>query len=92
MKIKQALEAVPQLQHYWSDRMNINLADSISLGVTLIGAALAKYPSELLLYSSTDADRLSKTLILLNNPPWHITDAIAFEEFWRPSGEIKSLK
>jgi hypothetical protein len=92
VKIKQALEAVPQLQHYWSDRMNINLADSISLGVTLIGAALAKYPSELLLYSSTDADRLSKTLILLNNPPWHITDAIAFEEFWRPSGEIKSLK
>jgi diketogulonate reductase-like aldo/keto reductase len=90
-RIQQAFEAVPQLQRYWSDRMNINLADSVSLGAALLGAALATYPSELLLYSSTDADRLRRTLTLLNNPPWHNADAIAFESFWRPRAKTRGV-
>jgi hypothetical protein len=84
MKIRQAFKAVPQLQHHWSERLNLNLVDADALGAALLGAALASYPGELLLYASTDADRLSRTLAWLNDPPWKAADAIAFEAFWRP--------
>lgn len=83
--IQQALAAVPQLRHYWSERLNLNLADGVALGAAMLGAALASYPEDLLLYSSTDFERLDRTLTLLNDPPWSQPEAIAFESFWRSS-------
>lgn len=82
--IRQAFEAVPQLQHYWSERLNCSLADGTVLAAALLGAALATDPSGLLLYATTDADRLARTLRLLHDPPWSAAEAIAFEAFWRP--------
>lgn len=81
--IQQALAAVPQLQAHWSERLNLSLADGVPLGAALLGAARASYPNDLLLYSSTDPDRLARTLTLLQDPPWQPAEAIAFEAFWR---------
>jgi hypothetical protein len=81
--IQQALEAVPQLQAHWSERLNVSLLDGVALGAALLGAAQAAYPQDLLLYSSTGPDRLARTLTLLNDPPWQPAEAIAFETFWR---------
>lgn len=82
--IRQAFEAVPQLQRHWSDRLNCSLADGTVLAAALLGAALASDPGGLLLYATTDAERLARTLTLLHDPPWPAAEAIAFEAFWRP--------
>ena len=82
--IRQAFKAVPQLQRHWSERLNLNLADSNALVAALLGAALAAYPADLLLFASTDPDRLRRTVALLQAPPWEPVEAIAFEHFWRP--------
>jgi D-threo-aldose 1-dehydrogenase len=91
VKIQQSFAAVPQLQHHWSERLNLHLADADALGAALLGAALASYPGELLLYASTDADRLGRTLAWLNDPPWQAADAIAFETFWRSHSSPSTL-
>jgi len=82
--IRQAFEAVPQLQRHWSERLNCSLADGTVLAAALLGAALASDPDGLLLYATTDGDRLARTLTLLHDPPWPAAEAIAFEAFWRP--------
>jgi D-threo-aldose 1-dehydrogenase len=83
--IRQALEAVPELQRHWSERLNCSLADSTVLAAALLVGSLATDPSKLLLYATTDAERLARTLNLLHNPPWPAAEAIAFEAFWRPT-------
>lgn len=89
--IQQGLAAVPQLQGHWSERLNVNLADGVALAGAMLGAGLASYPQDLLLYSSTDLDRLARTLALLNDPPWEPAEAIAFEAFWRtPTARLPS--
>jgi D-threo-aldose 1-dehydrogenase len=80
--IQQAFAAVPQLQRHWSERLQINLADGTALAAAILGAALASYRQDLLLYSTTDPDRLARTLALLHDPPWSASEAIAFEAFW----------
>jgi D-threo-aldose 1-dehydrogenase len=82
--IQQAFAAVPQLQRHWSDRLNLNLAEPNALVAALLGAALAAYPADLLLFASTDPDRLRRIVCLLHSPPWEAEEAIAFEHFWRP--------
>jgi len=82
--IQQAFAAVPQLQHYWSDRLNLDLSESNALVAALLGAALAAFPADLLLFASTDPDRLRRIVSLLHAPPWEGDEAIAFEHFWRP--------
>jgi D-threo-aldose 1-dehydrogenase len=82
--IRQAFEAVPQLQPHWSERLNCSLDDGTVLAAALLGAALASDPGGLLLYATTDAERLARTLTLLHDPPWPAAEAIAFEAFWRP--------
>jgi D-threo-aldose 1-dehydrogenase len=84
--IRQAFEAVPQLQRHWSERLNCSLADGTVLAAALLGAALASDPGGLLLYATTDAERLARTLTLLHDPPWTTAEVIAFEAFWRPPG------
>jgi hypothetical protein len=89
--IQQALTVVPQLRGHWSERLNLCLADGVALGAALLGAAQASYPHHLLLVSSTDPDRLARTLTLLNDPPWQPAEAIAFEAFWRtPTAHLPS--
>ena len=83
--IQQAFSAVPQLQRHWSERLNCSLAEDVALGAVLLGAAMASDPETLLLYSTTDPERLARTLALLNDSPWQAAEAIAFEAFWRPS-------
>lgn len=85
--IQQAFAAVPQLQRYWSDRLNLDLAESEALVGALLGAALAASPGDLLLFSSTNPDRLRRILALLHTPPWDSSEVIAFEQFWRPAAE-----
>jgi hypothetical protein len=43
----------------------------------LLGAALASYTAELLLYASTNAVGFGRTLAWLNDPPWKAAEAIA---------------
>jgi hypothetical protein len=88
--IRQAFEAVPQLQSHWSERLNCPLADGTVLAAALLGAALTSDPGGLLLYATTDAERLARTLTLLHDPPWPAVEAIAFEAFWRPSASRPS--
>jgi hypothetical protein len=83
--IRRALAAVPQLQRHWSERLNCSLADDTVLAAVLLGACLATDPAGLLLYATTDTQRLARTLSLLHDPPWQPVDAMAFETFWRPS-------
>lgn len=82
--IQQAFTAVPQLQRYWSDRLNLSLAEPNALVAALLGAALAASPGDLLLFATTDLDRLRRILSLLHSPPWEASEAIAFDAFWRP--------
>lgn len=82
--MQQAFAAVPQLQRHWSDRLNLDLSESNALVATLLGAALAAHPADLLLFSSTDPYRLRRIVSLLHSPPWEAAEAIAFERFWRP--------
>jgi D-threo-aldose 1-dehydrogenase len=82
--IQQAFAAVPQLQRHWSDRLNLDLAEPNALVAALLGAALATSPADLLLFASTDPDRLRRIVSLLHSPPWDAAEAIAFEHFWRP--------
>jgi diketogulonate reductase-like aldo/keto reductase len=82
--IREAFAAVPQLQRHWSERLNLDLAESNALVAALLGAALAAYPADLLLFASTDPDRLRRIVYLLHSPPWDAAEAIAFERFWRP--------
>lgn len=84
LPIQQAFTAVPQLQRHWSDRLNLDLADPNALVAALLGAALAAYPADLLLFASTDPYRLCRIVALLQAPPWDAAEAIAFEDFWRP--------
>jgi D-threo-aldose 1-dehydrogenase len=81
--IRQAFDALPQLQRHWSERLNCPLADGTVLSAALLGAAMASDPGGLVLYATTDIERLVRTLILLHDPPWQPADAIAFESFWR---------
>ena len=83
LPIQQAFAAVPQLQRHWSDRLNLDLAESNALVAALLGAALTAYPADLLLFSSTDPHRLRRIVSLLYAPPWDAVEAIAFEHFWR---------
>lgn len=85
--IQQAFGAVPQLQRNWSERLNVDLAETDALVAVLLGAALAARPGEMMLFSSTSLDRLSRILSLLHSPPWEAGEAIAFERFWRPSSD-----
>jgi diketogulonate reductase-like aldo/keto reductase len=85
--IQQAFAAVPQLQRHWSDRLDLDLAEPEALVGALLGSALASSPGDLLLFSSTNPDRLRRILALLHKPPWDHTEVIAFERFWRPSSE-----
>lgn len=82
--IREAFAAVPQLQRHWSERLNLDLAESNALVAALLGAALAAYPADQLLFASTDPDRLRRIVHLLHSPPWEAAEAIAFERFWRP--------
>lgn len=82
--IQKAFIAVPQLQCHWSDRLNVDLGEPNALVAALIGAALSAYPADLLLFASTDPDRLRRIVGLLHTPPWEAPEAIAFERFWRP--------
>lgn len=84
LAIQQAFTAVPQLQRHWSDRLNLDLAEPNALVAALLGAALAAYPIDLLLFASTDPHRLRCIVSLLQAPPWDAAEAIAFEYFWRP--------
>ena len=84
LPIQQAFAAVPQLQRHWSDRLNLDLSEPNALVAALLGAALAAYPADLLLFASTDPHRLRRIVSLLHAPPWHAAEAIAFEHFWRP--------
>lgn len=84
LPIQQAFAAVPQLQRHWSDRLNLDLAEPNALVAALLGAALAAYPADLLLFASTDSDRLRRIVSLLHSAPWEAGEAIAFERFWRP--------
>lgn len=84
LPITQAFSAVPQLQRYWSDRLNIDLSEPNSLVGALLGAALVEYPSDLLLFATTDPHRLRRIIPLLHDPPWGAKEAIAFAQFWRP--------
>lgn len=81
--IQQAFAAVPQLQHHWSDRLNLSLAETDALVAALLGSALAGSPGDLLLFSTTQPDRLRRILTLLHSPPWDPAELIAFERFWR---------
>ena len=85
--IQQAFTAVPQLQRHWSDRLNLSLAEPNALVAALLAAALAASPSDLLLFATTDPDRLRRILSLLHSPPWEASEAIAFEAFWRPKAD-----
>ncbi len=84
--IQQAFSAVPSLQRHWSERLGLNLAEPEALVAALLAASLACYPQDLLLYASTRADRLRRTLELLHSPPWETVELQAFERFWRPPG------
>ena len=83
LTIQQGFASVPQLQRHWSDRLNLDLAESNALVAALLGAALAAYPTDLLLFASTDPYRLRRIVSLLQAPPWDAAEAIAFEHFWR---------
>jgi D-threo-aldose 1-dehydrogenase len=85
--IQQAFAAVPQLQRHWSEQLNLDLAESDALVAALLGAALAAHPGDLLLFASTDPDRLRRIVSLLHEPPWDAAEAIAFERFWRPPAD-----
>jgi D-threo-aldose 1-dehydrogenase len=85
--IQRAFAAVPQLQRHWSERLNLDLAESDALVAALLGAALAAHPGDLLLFASTNPDRLRRIVSLLQAPPWHTTEAITFERFWRPPAD-----
>ena len=84
LSTQQAFAAVPQLQRHWSDRLNLDLAEPNALVAALLGAALAAYPTDLMLFASTDPHRLRYIVSLLQTPPWDAAEAIAFEYFWRP--------
>jgi D-threo-aldose 1-dehydrogenase len=85
--IQRAFAAVPQLQRHWSERLNLDLAESDALVAALLGAALAAHPGDLLLFASTNPDRLRRIVSLLHAPPWDAAEAIAFERFWRPPAD-----
>ena len=85
--IQKAFAAVPQLQRFWSDRLNLSLAEPDALVAALLGAALAGFPNDLLLFATTDPDRLRRILSLLHSPPWDAGEVIAFERFWRPHSD-----
>lgn len=84
-RIQQAFAAVPQLERHWSDRLNLSLSEPEALVAALLGAAMAAYPHDLLLFATTKQDRLRRIVSLLHSPPWEATDVIAFERFWRPT-------
>jgi hypothetical protein len=88
LPIQQAFAAVPQLQRHWSDRLNLSLADPDALVAALLGSALAGSPKDLLLFATTNPERLRRILSLLHLPPWEASEAIAFERFWRPNADI----
>jgi diketogulonate reductase-like aldo/keto reductase len=85
--IQKAFAAVPQLQRHWSERLNFDLAESDALVAALLGAALAAHPNDLLLFATTNPDRLRRLLSLLQTPPWDAAEAIAVERFWRPPAD-----
>lgn len=86
-QIQQAFAAVPQLQRHWSERLTIDLSEMDTLVAGLLGAALAAYPGDLLLFATTSPERLRRILSLLHSPPWEAAEAIAFEHFWRPPAD-----
>ena len=90
LPIQQSFKAVPQLKRHWSDRLNLDLTDPSALVAVLLGAAIAKFPGDLLLFSSTDPYRLRRIVSLLQAPPWDTTQVIAFEHFWRPQADLIS--
>ena len=81
--IQQAFAAVPQLQHHRSARLCLDLSEPEALAAALLGGALSSSPGDLLLFASTNPDRLRRTLQLLHTPPWQPSEVIAFERFWR---------
>ena len=85
LMIQQAFASVPQLQRQWSDRLNLDLAEPNALVAAMLGAALAAYPNDLMLFASTDPHRLRRIVALLHSPPWDAAEAIAFEHFWLPT-------
>jgi hypothetical protein len=85
--IREAFAAVPQLQRHWSERLNLDLAESDALVAGLLGAALGAHSGDLLLFATINPDRLRRILTLLHTPPWQATEAIAFERFWRPPAD-----
>lgn len=90
--IQKALQTVPQLESYWSDRLNIDLSSRQLLVTALIASTLVGNPTDLLLFSTTDRHRLKATLQLLHSPPWSVADLVDFDHFWRSTSTFISAK
>lgn len=83
-KILQAFKAVPQLQRYWSERLNLNLNESEAVVTAILGSALAGSTNNLVIFSTTNPKRLRRTLNLLHSSSWGLDDIESFGKFWRP--------
>ena len=83
--IQRSFQAVPQLQRYWSDYLALDLSEPQALVAALLAASLSAHPSDLLLFSTTSTERLKRTMQLLQDHPWGMTELIAFDQFWRQS-------
>lgn len=81
--IQHSFQAVPQLHLHWSDRLALDLSEPPALVAALLAATLAAHPEDLLLFATTSAERLQRTLQLLHVPPWETSELIAFDNFWR---------
>jgi predicted oxidoreductase len=87
LPIQRAFASVPQLQSHWSERLNLDLAESNALVAALLGSALAAHPADLQLFATTSPERLRRIVSLLHAPPWEAPAACAFERFWRTSSD-----
>jgi D-threo-aldose 1-dehydrogenase len=80
-----AFKHVPQLRRFWSERLSCDLDKSEYLGAAILAQGLLSNPGGFVLYATTQARRLERTLLVLREPPWEIEQLQAFSNFWRDS-------
>lgn len=83
--IQRAFSAVPQLQVFWSERLDEDLSEPDVLVAALLSACLASHPNDMLLYATTNPLRLKRVLKLVHNASWQACELVAFRRFWRTS-------
>ncbi|WP_404783318.1 aldo/keto reductase [Altericista sp. CCNU0014] len=81
--LQTAFQAVPQLKHFWSERLCCDLERSEYLVAALLAHGLSLNPEGLVLYATTQPRRLKQTLSILREPPWTSEQLRAFGDFWK---------